>query len=526
MGVMVTRRTLLQGIGGLSAAAFAGCTGEDAIEYNLEFEEQTADWELEYEAGRQTVGPTPAGVFVNDFNNDGRPDVLLTGDPEIALFENTGERFERSHALPALNVDNIDFGLFFDHNNSGWQDLLLVPRNGTLRFLENESGEFVERTVGLEHSIEVGTAATAADCTGNGYPDVFVLQNGDWEREVPDPDADDDDVIRGGGNFLFYNEAGSFTRAEDVGIDRKRWSLATSFADFTGNGWPDIHVANDFGYDTLYQNRGDGTFESHDIPETNRHGMASAVADLARNGRPDVFVTNIRFENPQQYHLDETSKTVNLEGNNLLVNHGEGEFEDAAAEEGVDTGYWGWAAVAMDFLNNGYYDLVHATQTMEFYGQGRWEEERFTPRFWSGDEDGYTLENGRALGFAETNGRGMAWLDVDGSGQCDLIIGDLAGFYPFYRNVSSVGNWLQVTLSGHPDQTVIGSEVLVVAGGKEYYKQAHLQTDYLAQSSDVLHFGIGDSDSVEEVRVTWPDGSETTRTDLEVNQRIEIQLNG
>ena len=49
-----------------------------------------------------------------------------------------------------------------------------------------------------------------------------------------------------------------------------------------------------------------------------------------------------------------------------------------------------------------------------------------------------------------------------------------------------------------------------MAGGDAYTKVMDGQTGYLSQSSLPLYFGLGDSDTVDEIRVRWPSGTEQT----------------
>ena len=506
-------------------------TDDASAEPSLSFEEVGDQQAFDYESTGRTIANGRAAVLVADYDGDGKPDVLALGGNEPVLFENAATGFERSNALPDVPDRLYKGGLFFDYDNDGWQDLLLLPVDGRAVFLENDGGTFRRASVGLNVNLTWGTSAAAADYDGNGCPDVFIVQNGDWRERIPERSQGGNlTEDNGEPNLLFAGDCSGFERVEDAGINGTRWSLATSFVDFTGDGRPDIHVANDFNYDRLYVNQGDGTFEGRIIENTDRHGMSSETADVNGDGRLDVFVTNIEFAEPDRVWLLQNGLEMRNRGNNLLINDGNGSFTDRATAYGVRPGGWGWSATVVDFDDDGDRDLVHTTQAYNWATRKEegdaWRRVSTPPALWERTgETNYSRVNGSRVGLEPANGRGLAVLDFDADGDRDFIVGNAAGEFKLYENANSPGHWLNVRVEGSAEQTALGTRVYVTANGKTHLRVYTSQTNFFSQSSRTLHYGLGDA-AVDRVRIVWPDGTERTLTDVPTNATLVVTHDG
>lgn len=513
----------------LVAGCFAGVSfpSQDTGE-SLRFQEVGAERGFTYTPSLVVDYGGRAGVYVTDFNNDHRPDVLAIGDDEPALFENTGGTFERAGVLPPMDIE-IKSALFFDYDTDGWEDLLLLPTNGSAVFLENTNGSFHERDVSLDTEMHIARAS-ASDYDRDGCPDVFVAQSGDWRDGVPKaalPGYSREDAVvndSGNPNLLFEGDCESFDRVEDAGISGTRWSLVTSFVDLTGDGYPDIHVGNDFNTDVLYVNQQNGTFRREAISDTERHAMASEVADVNGDGRLDVFVTNVHFAN--RIRMQRNMPSMDNTGNNLLVNRGNGTFTSEEAAYGVRDGGWGWAATMADLDNDGDQDLVHSTKNYlnESNDTGLVQKVETRPRIWERTGENFTRRNASVTGFETSSGRGLASLDYDLDGDQDLVVATFVDEFRLYENQDAGGNWLQVSLEGGRGP-VMGSQVYVTTGNDTQYRVLNAKADFLSQDTRTLHFGLGDEETVD-VRVVWPDGSERTLESVSSNQRLAIPRNG
>lgn len=523
----------------------SGCVGVGTFGGGTEwsFEDVTESSGLDYEAEASGVGNGDSGVYVTDYNGDGWSDLLAIGGDDPVLFENTGGEFERSDALPAIDM-TVQGALFFDADGDGLDDLLLLPRNGEAIFLHNDGGSFVRTDNGLGIEMGVAVGASAADYDGDGDLDVFVIQYGDWGANTPTgflhPDGGYVDDDNGAQNLLFENTDEGFVNVTDsAGIAGEHWSLATSFVDYTGDGAPDIHVANDFNNDTLYRNQGDGTFERVVMgAETARNGMSSEVGFFDGDDAPDTFVTNIYFPISDSNLSEEKRarleryfsfvlRSKRIEGNNLMINRGDGQFSFEGEAYGLKAGGWGWASVHADLDNDGDRDLFHATQQVVRIDDA---DPHFTyPMVFERTGDNFTSRDAADLGFEETNGRGVGELDFDRDGDVDLVVSTYDGAFKLYENRVSDGSSrhsVQIEVVDEDGATAIGATVAVTADGQTQYEILNTKADYQSQDTRTLHFGLGDSDEVDAITVVWRDGTERTFESVAADQRLTLSPNG
>ena len=531
-------------LAGCSAAGVFATGGDDPATEppRIQFEDATAEAGLAYEASGGGVGNGNSGVYVADVDRDSWPDVLAVGGAEPALFVNRNGTFSRRGSFPSVD-GAVKSASFVDVEGDGWPDLLLFGRDGTVHAFDNDRGTFEPTDYGLG-TLTYPLGAAAADYDGDGDTDLFVYQSGSWREGKPagyfSPNASID-VDNGNPNYLYENVGGAYERVRTDDIEGARWSLAASFADLTGDGRPDIHVANDYNNDTIYVNRGAREFEQRSLGgSTARNGMASEVADVTGDGRPDVFVSNIWFPDleanmePERYErlkrlLDYVIHSSRTEGNTLLVNRGGGEFTDRADGLGVRRGGWGWAASMTDFDNDGDRDLVHTTQRVIRVDR---EDPVYTHpmvfqsnRSVAGDDGAYERVEKETNGMRETDGRGLATLDYDRDGEQELVVATYDAEFVVYDNAAvDDRNGLQFRVVDERGATALGAEVTVTADGEQVVRHTS-NTDFLSQDSRVEHVGVGAGETVS-LRVVWPDGTERRFEDVSADQRLRITKSG
>jgi len=515
----------------------------------IAFRDVTNESGFDYVSQNSGIGNGNDGVFTADINGDGWTDVLTTGGERPALFVNREGNFERRDSFPRVN-GTVQSALFFDYDDDGDQDLLLLVQNAVPVFLGNDDGSFEQHDVGIDQQLTFPVGATAADYDGDGCLDLFVIQSGDWSTDRPEGytkvgQIEDDNGNR---NLLFDGNCGDFERDDDAGIAGEHWSLATSFVDLTGNGHPDIHVANDYYNDTLYVNQGNGSFERRVLgPATDRNGMSSEVGFVTDDDRPDLFVTNIYIpmDSVREQLSDEEVQIVSdfvnyrlgkrAKGNSLLVSQGNGNFDDRATSFGVQHGGWGWGAAFGDFDNDGDQDLFHTTQT---FVQIHSDSPVWTyPMVYERDDGTFDRRDASEVGFNETDGRGTAVFDYDRDGDLDLLVAQYNGEFKLYENVggdptgdadqSKAGvNSLQIRLQSSDDGPVLGTRLIVDADEETIHRVVNARSDFRSQDTRVTHIGLGDSSTVKEVRIVWPDGSERVLTDVPANHTVTVVRGG
>jgi|GEM_PF-537922 len=510
--------------------------GEDANATELQFEEVGRDVGFRYNTSDPSGVISDAGVYAVDYDGDGWTDLLAIGAERPTLFDNDGGQFDASGQLDDVN-QSMRSAVFLDYDADGSEDLVLFPREGAPVVLHNDGGTLTRTSGVLDANFSRPVGATVGDYDRDGCPDLFVVENGDWSMGLPDGHENASvtgAADNGNANRLFDGDCDSFTDVTDeAGITGASWSLAASMVDLDRDGYPDIHVANDFNDDVVYWNDGDGTFTRQVLPrETNRNAMASEVEDFTGDGRLDLFVTNI--------HLPESvNGTVafvaggRAEGNNLLASAGDRSFEPSGERCGVAEGGWGWAAVGADLDNDGDTDIFHTT--LEFTGRLGTEMLRAretSPAYsypvlferQSGPDCEFETANASAAGFEVTDGHGAAQVDFDRDGDVDIamaISGGPAGAerYRLYENVGATGDALQVRIEGRPPTGA--TRVFVETDAGTQVRSHNSKTDYFSQGERVLHFGTGNH-STADVRVVWPDGTERTFADVETGTRLVV----
>ena len=524
----------------------AGCVGTlqtpGSVEHpspDIDFEEVTNESGLQYvdAVGSQT-GVGNASVYAADVDRDGWTDVLTSGDGKTALWHNENGTFERVENFPQ-GEGPVKSATFVDYDGDGWEDIILFPEYGPATALHNENGTFEPDEIGLgEYEYPLGGAA--ADYDSDGDEDLLLYQSGNWREGKPAGYLYINGTIRddnGKANYLYENVGGEYERVENSGIEGTRWSLAASFVDLNGDDLPDIHVANDYNTDVLYFNQGNGTFEQRFMRgNTARNGMASEMSDFDRDGRIDAFVTNIdiplsketvgkeRYETYKRLfsYVIHSSRT---KGNTLMLNQGNGQFNDSAKAYGIQTGGWGWAASHVDFNNDGQRDLFHNTQNIV---NVHLDDHVYTyPMVFQRTGDNFTQLDASEIGLKEDDGRGMISVDYDRDGQMEVISANYVEQYSVYDNTANATdtNAIEFLAVDGNGAAAYGATIEVDAGYASRTVFQHSRTDYLSQEPRESHVGLGSKESAT-LTVTWPDGTERTFEDVSAGQYVHLRKNG
>lgn len=326
------------------------------------------------------------GIAVGDVDGDGQEDLYLpqpAGLPNL-LYRGQGDGsfvdITRGSGVDVL--DTTGGALLVELDGDGDLDLVVVTSLEPLLF-ENLGGGRFRRSAaaGFEPGARAGASsmgAAAVDYDGDGDLDLYIFSYLFWagagsksQSSYPYPYHD---ANNGAPNFLYRNEGGlrftDVTRASGLDQNNRRFSLAASWGDYDDDGDPDLYVANDFGRNNLYRNRGDGTFEDVAAEagvEDTGNGMSVVWEDYDNDGRLDLYVGNM-WSSAGNRIVDQAMFSEiggglasiyrrMARGNSLFRNLGGGRFEDVSIASGAAFGRWSWSSLFFDHDADGREDL-------------------------------------------------------------------------------------------------------------------------------------------------------------------------
>lgn len=416
------------------------------------------------------------GVCVGDYDNDGRPDLLETFYGHSVLYRNRGDgTFEDATEKARLPVTGTRYGsgcTFTDYDRDGYLDLFVAnyvdldlaktPRPG--------SGEFCE------------WKNIAVMCGPRGLPLARnVLYKNDGHGHFQDVSAEAG-ILQPGG----------------------RYGLGVTAADFDNDGWPDIYVACDMTRSLLFHNLKNGKFEERGLDAgvalnfdgELQAGMGIAVADYDGDGLLDIAKTNFSGDLTSLYHNDDGKF-----------------FTDVSRDAGLGSRQLlGWGVAFTDADDDGWPDLVVANGHVYPEVEGKQLGDTYLQQtilyrnLGSGKFADVSDTAGPAF-HAPRPARGLATGDLDGDGRPEMVIVNMNAAPSVLKNDRARGHYLNVSLvATQSNRSAIGARVTVNAGGRKRLSEVAGGSSYYSQNSGVLHFGLGDVASVDEVTVQWPSG--------------------
>lgn len=341
------------------------------------------------------------GVTAVDYDRDGATDLFFPDGVHSKLFRNTspsGSQYSLGFSDVTTEVglgdlDQATCGLFVDVNGDQHLDLFVCRYFAPCRlFINDGKGHFEDRA--SEYGVDyVGPVMSACvvDFNRDNKLDLFLGVNGNAYEQAPDIPFY---ATNAEPNVLFRNDGQTFTDvSEKAGVANTGWTLAVAAQDVTGDGYPDLLVANDFGRKELLVNQQDGTFVEK-AKQTGvldfSGGMGIVAGDILNDdGNVDIYTSNINsnqrwFGEEQtiwQYNrnlvrtkwlfddFDNYCELYNLlgddwkglgqqigEGNSLFSNKGDGSFDELKECHATRAG-WAWGIGMFDMENDTDLDL-------------------------------------------------------------------------------------------------------------------------------------------------------------------------
>ncbi len=497
----------------------------------------------------ETMG---GGCGVLDFDNDGWWDLFLCqgGDPTVAdptrqpppaLMRNlAGDSFEDCGESAIDASSGYSQGVVVgDYDGDGFDDLYItnVGKNQLLRNMGDGTFQDVTDLAGVGDT-RWSSSAAFADLNGNGLLDLYVCNYVVYDPLDPLDCRDRDGEYRichpremdAFPNECYFNQGdGTFLpEAADRGLDAAGGkSLGVVVADFTGNGLPDVYVANDTTANFLFVNQGQGMFREQALAfgcGVNQEGMYEAgmglaVADYDQDGFLDIYSTHFYDES-----------------NTLYQNRGGKGFRDVTALVGLHQPTLprlGFGAVMQDLNADGAIDLFVTNGHIENYPGNPLHAMRpqlFTytgPRWEDCSDDGGEFFQRRLVG------RGVAMVDSSRRGVPDIVVVHQDSPAALLRGESLDGDWLQVEFRGAGgNRRGIGARVSVTCGSQTFFQQLVGGGSYASSHQPTLFFGLGDGTERGDlnrrcdVEVTWPSGKSERLEGVAVNRRLVLDERG
>ena len=530
---------LIGGSAGLSGQASAQVFD---VKSPLDFTLQNSPTSAKY-----LIETMPGGVALLDYNNDGLLDIFVVNGGRVTNPMGMPENFDRHdpkywNRLYRQNKDgsftdvteqaglahagdgNYGMGVAVgDYDNDGYPDIYVTNYGKNILYHNNGDGTFSDVTA--KAGVAGGGWSVSAgffDYDNDGKLDLFVTRYMEWDTKHS-KDC--------GGNYhtycppeefpsttsiLYHNNGdGTFSDvSQRSGIAAKKGrALGVAFADYDGDGFTDIFVANDGMQQYLFHNNGNGTFTEVGmeagtaLSQDGRRlsGMGVVFQDYDNDGKPDAIVTEL----PREIY-------------GVYRNDGDGSFTYRSLETGLgllSSGSSGWGVGLEDFDNDGWKDLFvaqgHVLDNVEQIDPSlHYLELPLVAMNHNGRFE--RVDSGCTVPWAA---RGAAFGDLNNDGWQDVVMTTLGGRPQVLMNRGGKLQWLVITLRGtRSNRDGFGARVQV--NGQTRF--ATSAGSYLSSSDKRLHFGLGAAEKAK-VEVIWPSGIHQTLNDVHADQFLEVR---
>lgn len=496
-----------------------------------------------------------AGVALLDYDGDGWLDIYLVNGAAIPSLQKESPAYwnrlyRNNHdgtftdVTERAGVAGAGYGMGVavgDYDNDGRPDIFLANVTGNQLFHNNGDGTFSDVTAkaGLAGAEMDGkkmwsVGAGWFDYNNDGKPDLFVANYCVWEVNK-DPYCHVKGGVRGYchpkvyaslHNSLYRNNGdGTFTDvSKETGISSHMGKgMSVSFADYDGDGFLDAFVANDTTPGFLFHNLGGKKFEevgtqvgvAYAPDGAALSGMGSDFKDVNNDGRPDIWYTAVEHETFP-----------------LLINQGNGEFDDLTHASGLETTreMSGWGNGIFDFDNDGWKDLfvarANVLDNISELGNRKYPEPNSLFRNLG---NGKFAEVGPSAGpdfQEEAAHRGVAFGDLFNDGRIDAVVTVLGGPVQILRNISETGNhWILLKLVGKKSNRMgIGAQIhITTEDGASQWNEVTTAVGYTASSDSRVHFGLGKNRLIKDVEIRWPSGIKQVLHEVAADQILLVE---
>lgn len=424
------------------------------------------------ESGLENYHSYGMGLTVADYDNDGDSDIFLANLGKNFLFRNDGGYFEEIGALAGIAEQEVwsSSAIFFDADRDGFLDL----------YVANYVAWSPETDVVCEH---LGKRDYCNPLHYSGIADDFYRNNGD-------------------GTFTNVTTPAGFLGDSEMGAGK---GLGVIELDFNDDGWSDVYVTNDGGRNFLFENNGDGTFRERAL----RSGVA-----YDRHGAPRAGM------GVDAGVVDSTGELTLIVGNfsqetlSVWRHQRNGFFEDRAGVSGLgfptrQTLTFGLVLFDVDLDSDLDLMLANGNVIEQIASMQDGVTFRQRPQLFLNRGDGVFDEQIETAGPL-TNvylGRGLAVGDIDLDGDQDVLMTENNGPIHLWRNDNDQNAYLRIRLQGNDsNRDAVGARVVVTLGDLVLERMVRAGSSYGSHSEKTLTFGLGQSQTISSVLVSWPSG--------------------
>ena len=499
------------------------------------------------------------GVALIDYDGDGWLDIYFTNAPSVSM-ELEGKKarsalYHNNHDGTFTDVTE-KAGVGYPcwamgaavggYNNDGRPDLIVSCFGGVVLYRNNGDGSFtdVTKASGLDKDTGWATGVAFGDYDGDGNSDLFVPHYVDYDlKDLPTfgslKTCQYHDIavqcgprgLKGYPDTLYRNNGdGTFTEvAKQAGVDdaNRYFGLGSVWTDFDNDGKLDLFVANDGEPNYLYHNEGNGQFKNIALDAgvavsedgVEQANMGLAVGDYMNTGRMSIAVTHFSDEYAALYRND-----------------GGLSFSDVSRAAGVaspTSPYVGWGDAFLDLDNSGWLDLIlvngHVYPQVDNakLGTAYREPKLVFQNRRDGTFRNVSAESGAAVRVPQVS-RGLAVGDLFNTGRLNVVVENLTGGPMILEAKSNPAHhWISFDLEGSPsNRLALNARVRVTTGKLQQLGEVRSGGSYLSQNDLRLHFGLGDAARIDKVEVMWPNGATQIFESVEANRFYHLKQGG